>query len=123
MDKKLLINWVNAGQFHAPNGWKSSGIEHRIMREAGLVENVKSRDPDGVGETMVKCADIVAIRYPDEVRALYEYARSGFKVSAVKTLLKCETRAAHRLIERGECLMDSAFLVMLSMTYVNTYSR
>ena len=123
MDKRLLIAWVNAGQFHAPNGWKQAGIEHRIMREAGLVENVRGRDLDGIGETMVKVANIVACEYPDEVKVLFEHARSGFRISVVKAKFKLDTRRAQRMIDAGYAVMYAGYLVMKSISYVNEQSR
>lgn len=123
MDKRLLISWVNASQFHAPNGWKTSGIEHRIMREAGLVENVRGRDLNGIGETMVKCANIVACEYSLEVKALHAYALSGFRIAHVKNQFKLTTRDAHRLLERAWPLMHAAYLVMKSISYVNDGER
>ena len=119
---ELLVLWVNAGTARAPNGWKNSGIEFRIMREAGLVKEPPSRDVDGIGETMVKCAEML-IDYPDEVRALYVYAKSGFRVASVKREFGVDTRAAHRMIERGKCLMHAAYIVMKSMSYVNERIR
>lgn len=123
MDKRLLIAWVNAGQFHAPNDWKPSGIEHRIMREAGLTKEVKGRDPDGIGETMVKVANIVACEFPDEVRVLHEHAKSGFRIAHVKAKFNLDTRRAHRMIDAGYAVMLSGYLVIKSISYVNERSR
>lgn len=123
MDKRLLISWVNAGIFVAPNGWKPSGLEYRIMSEAGIVAAQRSRDPDGVGQTMVKCADLISPQYVDEVKALHEYARSGFRIASVKSFMKCDTKTAHRLIHDGWLLMNAAYTVMKSISYVNERSR
>lgn len=123
MDKRLLIAWVNAGIFVPPNGWKPSGLEYRIMSEAGIVQAQRTRDPDGVGETMVKVADIVAAEYTDEVKALHEYARSGFRIASVKRMMKCTTAVAHRLTHDGWQIMDAGYKVIKSISYVNERSR
>lgn len=114
---KEFISWVNAGEFIPPNGWKNSGIEHRIMREAGLVMESRARDPDGVGETMVKVAEVLKEKYPDEVKAAYLWAKDGFRTRAVKLHFECETRAAHQLIERGKHVMLAGYYLMKSRTY------
>lgn len=123
MNKRLLISWVNAGIFVPPNGWKPSGLEYRIMSEAGIVAAQRGRDPDGVGETMVKVAEIVAGDYVEEIKALHEYARSGFRIASVKTMMRCDTKVAHRLVERGYLLMIAGYNVMKSISYVNERSR
>lgn len=123
MDKRLLISWVNAGIFVPPNGWKPSGLEYRIMSEAGIVQAARARDPDGVGETMVKCADILAPEYNLEIKALHEYARSGFRIASVKKMFKTDTKTAHRYIHDGWLLMYAAYSVMKSISYVNERLR
>ncbi|XAO54139.1 hypothetical protein [Yersinia phage vB_YenM_P744] len=110
--------WVTAAACRAPNGWKNTGIEYRIMREAGLTIEPRTRDPDGVGATMVKCAEILTQDYADEIRAVYVWAQSGFNVAAVRRDIKCTVNTAHTLILRGEMLMHSSFLTMKSISYV-----
>lgn len=116
---QLLVMWVNASVSRAPNGWKGTGIEYRIMREAGLTVEGTARDPDGVGETMVKINDALHIEYGDECKAVYLYAKSGFKVAVVKRHFKCETRKAHQLIATGKDVMFACYTLMKSKSYVN----
>lgn len=120
---QLLVLWVHASEFKAPNGWKSSGIEHRIMREAGLVKATRSLDPNGVGEVMCKLGEILKVEYPDEVRACYVWAKCGFKISGVKRAFGIETRAAHQLLDRGKHLIHGGYLSMKSISYVNEGER
>lgn len=119
----LLSYWVNACMFIPPNGWKSSGIEHRIMSEAGLVEAKRSRDPYGIGEVWCKIADILNEEYSPEIKALYVYAKSGYRISNVKDRFKVNTAQAHQLIDVGWYVMHSAYSVMKSISYVNEGER
>lgn len=113
----LLFAWVYAGKWTPPNGWKGSGIEYRIMREAGLVIEGRARD-NGVGETMAKIADKLRHDYSKEIEATYIWSKSGFKIKAVKDALGIDTRAAHRLTNDGKHLLHGAYLVIESMAYV-----
>lgn len=115
---KIFIAWVNAGSFTPPNGFKPSGLEYRIMREAGIVAEGSSRDPHGIGETMCRIAEALKDDFPDEVKAAWVWAKDGFRIRAVKRHFKCDTRTAHKLLDAGVYLMRGGYLSMKSISYV-----
>lgn len=96
-------------------GWKASGIEYRIMHDAGVIENdeVKYHSPN---ETMAQMVDLAYCSlaqcgYDDMMRTLEVYFLRKKSIKATAASMGQSRDKTKRLVKEGSLLMQGAILI------------
>lgn len=113
---KLWLRWrhlLNNAEIKRATGVKSSGIEYRIMREAGVV----FYDPkEKFDEQSVIDFDLIMNRlvreYPKEMLAVETYYLRQKTYRSVRVALGCSQYASKGYVERGEWLIKGAWTML-----------
>lgn len=113
---KLWLRWrhlLNGAEIRRATGVKSSGIEYRIMREAG----VAFYDPqEKFDEQLVMDFDKVYTRlvkvYPKEMLAVETFYLRRKTYRSVRVALGCSQYASRGYVDTGELLIKGAWTML-----------
>lgn len=113
---KLWLRWrhtIDRGEINRATGVKSSGIEYRIMREAGVVlYDPKEKFDEQAVMDFDRVFTVLSRVYQKEMLAVETYYLRRKTYRSVRVALGCSQYASRGYVERGELLIEGAWTML-----------